>query len=80
MANPNDFRWNAFNLDKVAKHGVSPQEAEHVVRYARRPFPRPHKTGTYYVLGRGNSNRKVQVVYLLDDDGTAFIIHAMPVR
>jgi hypothetical protein len=58
-----DFRWNAFNLEKIAKHGVTRQEAEHVVRFAKRPFPRPHKKGTYYVLGRGSSNRRVQVIY-----------------
>ncbi|HET6251477.1 MAG TPA: hypothetical protein VFE47_27580 [Tepidisphaeraceae bacterium] len=80
MANPSDFRWNEFNLDKVAKHGVKPREAERVVRFATRPYPRPHKKGTYYVLGRGDSNRRLQVIYLLDEDGTAYIIHAMPVR
>jgi hypothetical protein len=32
------------------------------------------------VLGRGNSNRKVQVIYCLDADGTYYVIHAMPVR
>lgn len=75
-----DFRWNSFNLEKVARHGVSPQEAEHVVRFAKRPYPRPHRKGTWIVRGRGNSNRMVQVVFLLDDDDTYYIIHAMPLR
>jgi hypothetical protein len=75
-----DFRWNEFNLDKIAKHGVTRFEAEHVVRFAKPPYPRPHRKGTYYVLGRGDGNRKVQVIYCLDDDGTYYVIHAMPVR
>jgi len=58
-----DFRWNTFNLDKVAKHGVSPAEAEHVVRFAKRPYPRPHKKGTWLVRGRGRSNRLLPFLF-----------------
>ncbi|HEX4793416.1 MAG TPA: hypothetical protein VH370_06470 [Humisphaera sp.] len=75
-----DFRWNRFNLDKIAIHGVTRSEVEHAIRFARPPFPRPHKKGTYYVLGRGNSNRKLQIIYCLDEDETYYVIHAMPVR
>lgn len=32
-----DFSWDAYNLDKIAKHGVRREEAEHVVRFAKRP-------------------------------------------
>ena len=35
--------------------------------------------GKWLVVGRGTGGRIVQVVYSLDADGTAFIIHAMPV-
>jgi hypothetical protein len=34
------FRWVEWNTLKIAKHGVSIREAEHVVRRASRPFPR----------------------------------------
>ena len=34
-----EFRWNEWNLDHVSKHGVTPDEAEYVVRNARRPYP-----------------------------------------
>jgi uncharacterized DUF497 family protein len=74
-----EFRWNAFNLDKVAKHGVRPEEAEHVVRFARRPYPRRHRKGTWIVMGRGNGNRPIQVVFTIDPEDTYYIIHAMPV-
>ena len=71
------FAWNDRNLDKIAKHGVTREEAEHVVRF----FPsRRHKKGTRIVLGRGNSNRKLQVVFTINLDGEIYVIHAMPVR
>jgi hypothetical protein len=30
------------------------------------------------VIGRGIGGRLIEVVYVLDEDGTAFVIHAMP--
>lgn len=51
-----------------------------VIDNAKPPFPRPHKKGTFIVYGRGFSNRKMQVIYTLDKDGTAYVIHAMHVR
>lgn len=30
-----DFRWNDWNLEHVAVHGVEIEEAEHVVEHAR---------------------------------------------
>ena len=30
------------------------------------------------VQGRGDGGRMIQVVYVIDDDGTVFIVHAMP--
>ena len=73
-----DFRWNEWNVEHIAKHGVEPDEAEHVVRRARRPFPRYHGEGKWLVQGHGNGGRFVQVIYVLDDDGRVFVIHARP--
>ena len=76
-----EFRWNESNLDHATKHGVTTDEAEHVVRFASRPYPRRHKKGTWIVVGRGNSNRWVQVIFVYDDEDTretVYIIHAMP--
>ena len=33
------FRWNDWNIEHIAEHGVSPEEAEWVVDHARRPYP-----------------------------------------
>jgi hypothetical protein len=64
----------------MAKHGVSIREAELVVRSARRPYPRKIGRGKWQVVGRGQGDRWMQVIYLVDPGGTLFIIHAMPVR
>ena len=57
-----DFRWNDWNLDKVAKHGVSAEEAEWVVRNARRPFPQYRGDGKWIVIGRGQGDRLIEVL------------------
>jgi uncharacterized DUF497 family protein len=72
------FRWIDWNRDKIAKHGVSEREAESVVRSARRPYPRQNGKGKWLVVGRGQGDRVVEVVYIVDDDDTLFVIHAMP--
>jgi hypothetical protein len=35
-----EFRWNDWNIEHLAGHGVSADEAEMVIRGARSPFPR----------------------------------------
>ena len=73
-----NFRWNDWNLVHATKHGVSVEEAEHVVRCARRPYPRRVGNDKWQVIGRGVGDRWVQVAYLVDPDRRLFIIHAMP--
>lgn len=73
-----DFRWNEWNLDHAAKHGVSPAEAEGVVRNARKPYPRGIGNDKWIVEGRGQGGRFVRVIFLIDDDDAIYIIHAMP--
>jgi uncharacterized DUF497 family protein len=71
-----EFRWNEWNLDHATKHGVSPYESEMVVRDAQRPYPKRVEKEKWMVHGRGIGGRYVQVFYLVDDDGTLYIIHA----
>ena len=73
-----DFRWNAWNVEKCSKHGVDPADAEYVIERARSPFPRRIDRGKLLVWGQASSGAYLQVIYLLDADGTAFVIHAMP--
>jgi uncharacterized DUF497 family protein len=72
------FRWIDWNRDHIAEHGVETDEAEMVVRNAKRPFPEEIEDDKFIVKGRGIGGRFLQVIYLLDEDGTAFVIHARP--
>lgn len=72
------FRWNDWNLEHVAKHGVDPLEAEKVVFSATRPYPLKREDEKWLVWGRGFGGRLLQVIYLLDDDETVYVIHARP--
>ena len=74
------FRWNPWNAEHVAKHGITLAEAEFVVERARRPFPEMIGEGKRYVAGQTANGLYAQVIYLLDADGTVFIIHARPLN
>ena len=73
-----EFRWNDWNVEHIATHGVSPNEAELVVRTARRPFPRKIEDDKWLVWGQGQSDRWLQEIFVLDPDQTVFVIHARP--
>ncbi len=72
------FRWNDWNMEHVAHHGVEPEEAEEVVLGAEPPYPRYRGDGKWLVWGRGDGDRLLQVVFVYDPDGAAFVIHARP--
>ena len=73
-----DFRWNLWNLEHVATHSVTPAEAESVIYATRRPYPLHREDDKWLVCGRGHGGRLLQVVFVIDDDGTVFVIHARP--
>ena len=74
------FRWNAWNVEHIAEHGVSPEEAESVVKRARRPYPDARPDGKRFVIGRGYGGRWLQVVYIYDPEDVVYVIHARPLR
>jgi uncharacterized DUF497 family protein len=73
-----EFRWNEWNEEHAARHGVSRAEAEFVVRNARRPYPKKEGRGKWLVEGRGDGGRFVQVVFILSPADVVYVIHAMP--
>ena len=73
-----DFRWNRWNLEHATRHGVQPEEAQQVVKQARQPFPLYRADDKWLVWGRGRGGPLLQVVFVLDDDGTVYVIHARP--
>ena len=73
-----EFRWNEWNLEHATRHGVGCAEAERLVESPGRGWPRYVGNKKLMVQGRGQGGRMVQVIYVLDDDGTVYIIQAMP--
>jgi uncharacterized DUF497 family protein len=73
------FRWIDWNREHVADHSVDPDEAEMVVRQARPPFPRKIEEEKWLVIGPGKGGRLLQVIYIVDEDKTVFVIHARPI-
>jgi uncharacterized protein len=73
-----DFRWNDWNLEHVAAHGVEPEEAEWVVEGAVPPHPEYRGEGKWAVWGRGIGGRFLQVIFVREPSGLAYIIHARP--
>jgi uncharacterized DUF497 family protein len=73
-----DFRWIEWDLEHATCHGVSVSEIEGAVRSARAPFPEVVGDDKWLVVGRGSGGRWIQVIFIFDDDGTVFPIHARP--
>jgi hypothetical protein len=47
-----EFRWNEWNVDHLAEHAMSPEDAEAIVNSAFRPYPRKIGGGKYMVRGQ----------------------------
>jgi hypothetical protein len=73
-----DFRWNDWNVEHIARHRIAPKEAEYVVRRARAPYPEGREDGKYLVQGQGLDGRFLQVIFIEDEGGTLYVIHARP--
>ena len=73
-----DFRWNEWNLGHLAGHGVSAGEAESVVRNARPPYPLHREDDKWLVWGRGRGGRFLQVVFVIDEGDSIYVIHGRP--
>lgn len=79
MKPPSDFRWNGWNINHIAEHGVEPEEAEYVASRARAPWPRNVGDGKYMVMGQSAAGRHLQVIFVRDEDApTVYVIHARP--
>ena len=85
------FSWNDWNTAHIAKHGVTREEAEQVIRGARPPYPQQVDDDKLLAWGQTAAGRFLQVVYvlpeefdpssvnlfdLMDDDEVVYVIHA----
>ncbi len=59
------FSWDDSNRDHIARHDVSPEEAEIVVVEAENPFPKAIEDGKFVVWGTTETGRHLQVIYVL---------------
>lgn len=73
-----DYRWNDWNIGHIADHRMSPAEAEFVVNGARPPYPKIIREGKRLVIGQTREGLYAQVIYVLDEDATAYVIHCRP--
>jgi hypothetical protein len=73
-----EFRWNEWNIEHATKHGCTVEEIESVVKNAGRGWPRLGENGKYTVESRGRGARMIRVIYVIDPEGTLYVIHAMP--
>ena len=74
------FRWNADNIEHIGAHDVLPQEAEHVVRQVRPPFPRAIGGGKHLVWGQTADGTYLQVIFIYSPPGVIYVIHARPLN
>ena len=72
------YRWNDWNLDHIADHGMTPADAEYVVDRANPPYPQIVGDEKRLVVGQTRNGAYAQAIYVIDDDGTAFVIHCRP--
>jgi uncharacterized protein len=71
-----EFRWNEWNRDHIAEHGVAEEETEFVVNHARPPWPEYVGNGKWRVWSPTVAGRLLQVIYVFDADETVYVIHA----
>lgn len=62
------FAWTSGNIEHIGRHGVTPAEAEYVVRGARSPYPEAARDGKFRVWGRTASGRLLQVIFVHPPD------------
>jgi uncharacterized DUF497 family protein len=59
-----EFVWNDKNVQHIAKHGISPHEAEYIVEHAKPPYPQMIGDSKRLVVGRLARGEYVQVIYV----------------
>ena len=74
----NEFFWNERNTDEVEKHGLRRRDVEHVVHFAKHPFPMRY-TGrsAWRVVGKTPTYRRIEVIYFIGRDKLIHVFHAM---
>lgn len=59
------FVWNRWNVQHIANHGITPQEAEFVVEHATGKYPQKIGNNKYLAWGWSDDRRPIQVIFIL---------------
>jgi uncharacterized DUF497 family protein len=59
------FAWDEKNREHLAKHSVSPEEAEQILVGVRSPYPMEVGDDKLVVWGQTDHGRHLQVIYVL---------------
>jgi uncharacterized DUF497 family protein len=73
-----EFRWNNWNVRHIADHGISPAQAEYIVRHPPRGYPQRGAEEKYLVRGQDQNGNYLQVIYVFSPPGVTYVIHARP--
>lgn len=68
------FQWDSANTGHIAKHNVSPEEAEEVL--CNRHLVRKSRAGTYHALGQTDEGRYLAVIFAIKPEGIARVVTA----
>jgi len=71
------FKWIKWNIEHIAKHGVSTKEAESAFKSPAPGYPRRHGDG-YILWGKSYLARWLQIGFHREADDRIFIFHARP--
>lgn len=67
-----------FHEENLSKHGIEPEEVEECFSDSRRLVRRIGEI--YWLIGRTEAGRLLQIGYRKDADKTYFVFHAMAAR
>ena len=70
------LRWNQWNIEHIARHGVIPDEVEEVC--AARFIVRESYGGRFVVIGQTLAERTLAFILEPDYDGLYYIVTARP--
>ena len=62
------YSWEESNIAHIARHGIAPREAQHVVEHARSPYPEYIGNGKWRVIGKTSVGRWLQVIFVYPVD------------
>ena len=69
-----EFEWNNWNIEHIAKHAVSSQEVEEACY--RRPLIKKSKDGLYLVYGQTYTGRYLLIVLKYKSQSLVYVITA----